>query len=392
MGKILDAADRGQRRFPPVAVPIAVFYKFMDDQGNYLAAIITYYAFISIFPLLLLATSIFGFVLQGNPELEKQVLESALSNFPIIGDELGQPNPLQGSTVGVVVAGLVAVYGSMGLGQAIQNVMNTAWSVPRNSRPNPLILRLKSLVLLGTAGLAVLVISVVSTVGASTDAFGHNLGAEFSWLIRGATVLLVGSVLTLLFRLGAARRHHLGKAAPGAFTVAVLWQGLQWIGTLYVTGVLRGTGPMNQTFGLMLGLIGIIYIAALVGVLGAEINVVLARRLYPRALLTLFTDNVDLTEADRRAYASYAQRERHKGYESIQVVFEDKKTGHTHEFPLPVIKQERERISERAARRRNRAGREVPPDVEDVEELPEDVRGDTRPVRTHPRPQLPEQP
>ena len=55
-GEVSDRLDRGQRRFPPVSVPIAVVYKFFDDQGNYLAAIITYYAFIAIFPLLLLAT------------------------------------------------------------------------------------------------------------------------------------------------------------------------------------------------------------------------------------------------------------------------------------------------------------------------------------------------
>src|SRR5207244_1786012 len=90
-----------------------------------------------------------------------------------------------------------------------------------------------------------------------------------------------------------------------------------------------------------------IYLAAVMGVLGIEVNVVLARRLWPRALLTLFTDKVDLTDADRRAYASYAQRERHKGYETIAVTFEDKKSGGTHEFPLPVLNSERPPRKER---------------------------------------------
>ncbi|MCY7394739.1 MAG: YihY/virulence factor BrkB family protein [Nocardioides sp.] len=340
MGTLLDDADRRQRRFTPLGFPIGVFYKFMDDQGNYLAAIITYYAFIAIFPLLLLATSIFGFVLQGNVDLQEQVINSTLSTFPIIGDQLGRPDGLQGSTTGVVIGGLVALYGSLGLGQAIQNVMNTAWSVPRNSRPNPLLLRLKSLLLLTTAGFAVLAVSVVSAIGSNTQVFGAQVDAGIGWLIRLATVLVVGSVLTLLFRVGAARRQPLGKAAPGAFAVALMWQLLQYIGTLYATTVLSETSTMDPTFGLVLGLIGIIYIAAVMAVIGVEVNVVLARRLWPRALLTLFTDNVDLTDADRRAYASYAQRERHKGYESITVRF-DERSGSTHEFPLPVIAQER---------------------------------------------------
>ncbi|HYF74653.1 MAG TPA: YhjD/YihY/BrkB family envelope integrity protein, partial [Nocardioides sp.] len=160
MGRAIDAVDRGQRRFPPVAVPLAVIYKFFDDQGNYLAAIITYYAFVAIFPLLLLGTSILGFILQDNPGLESDLLDTALKQFPIIGDQLGRPEGLQGSTAGVVIGALVALYGSLGLGQALQNALNIAWSVPRNSRPNPLLLRLKSLGLLLTAGVALLVFSI----------------------------------------------------------------------------------------------------------------------------------------------------------------------------------------------------------------------------------------
>jgi len=338
--KLLDAADRGQRRVSPVGFAIGVFYKFLDDQGNYLSAIITYYAFIAIFPLLLLATSILGFFLQGSPELQEQVLNSALGTFPIIGDQLGRPEGLQGSTAGVVIGALVALYGSLGLGQAIQNMMNTAWSVPRNSRPNPLLLRLKSLLLLVTAGLAVLVVSVVAAIGSNTQVFGEGIDTTIGWLIRLTSVLLIGSVLTLLFRVGAARRQPLRTTAPGGFTVALLWQLLQYLGTAYATTVLSETSTMDPTFGLVLGLIGIIYLATIMAVLGVEVNVVLTRRLWPRALLTLFTDNVDLTDADRRAYASYAQRERHKGYENITVRFEER-SGSTHEFPLPVITQER---------------------------------------------------
>ncbi len=87
---VVASLDRGQRRFPPVSFPLGVIYKFFDDQGNYLAAVVTYYAFIAIFPLMLLGTSILGFFLQGNPELQDQLLNSALGQFPIIGDELGR--------------------------------------------------------------------------------------------------------------------------------------------------------------------------------------------------------------------------------------------------------------------------------------------------------------
>ena len=313
--------DRVQRRFPLFGVPIAIIYKYFDDQGNYLAAIITYYAFIAIFPLLLLASSIFGFILEGRPALQAEVLNSTLSQFPIIGEQLGRPEGLQGSTAGVVIGSLAALYGSLGLGQAIQNAMNISWSVPRNSRPNPFLLRLRSLLLLTTAGLSVLVLSVLSALSSSTEVFGPRVNSTLRWLILVATVLMIGAVLTLLFRLAAAGDRGWRSAAPGAFVVAVLWQGLQYIGTLYATRVLAETTAMNQTFGLVLGLIGIIYIAAVTGVLGMEVNVVVARHLWPRALLTPFTDRVELTDADRKAYGLYAQAQRHKGFETVEVSF-----------------------------------------------------------------------
>jgi YihY family inner membrane protein len=337
VGRIASSLDAYQRGHRAVSVPIAVFYKYIDDQGPYLAAIITYYGFIAIFPLLLLATSILGFVLQGNPGLQEAVLSSALSQFPIIGDELGRPDGLTGSTTAVVVGGLTALYGSLGLGQALQNAQNIAWSVPRNSRPNPIVLRLKSLLLLASAGAAVLGVSVLSAIGSETDALGPDLRGDLRWLIRLGTVALVGLVLTYLFRLAAARRLRFMQAAPGAFAVAVMLQALQYVGTVYVTAVLGETDGMNGTFALVLGLMGIIYLAAFMGVIGMEINVVLARRLYPRALMTLFTDKVDLTPADKRAYTYYVRSQRHKVNEVIDVYFADH---HPDDVPAPPALEE----------------------------------------------------
>lgn len=328
----IGKVDRFQRRHPVLGMPLAVIYKFFDDQGNLLAAMITFYAFVAIFPLLLLASSIFGFILQGNPELQDAVLTSALARFPIIGDQLGRPEGLQGSVVAVVVGALAATYGALGLGQAIQNVMNTAWAVPRNSRPNPFLMRLKSLVLLLGAGLGVLGLSVFSALGSSTEVFGPRVDGLIQLLIALGTVIAVAFVLTVLFRLAAARQHRVVRAVPGALVTAVGWQGLQLGGAAYARHVLVETDSINQTFGLVLGLIGLIFIAAIIAVLGIEVNVVLARRLWPRALLTPFTDAVDLTEADRRAYALYAQTERRKGFESVTVTFEGR-DGDTHEIP-----------------------------------------------------------
>ncbi|HWJ07799.1 MAG TPA: YihY/virulence factor BrkB family protein [Nocardioides sp.] len=347
MGVVGDI-DRGQRRHSVFGFPLAVFYKFFDDQGNYLAAILTFYAFLSIFPLLLLATSILGFVLEGNQRLQEQVLDSALGQFPIIGDVLGRPDGIQGSTGGIIVGSLTALYGALGLGLALQNVQSAAWAVPRNSRPHPVMTRVNSLFILAAAGVAIFTISVGSAVLTETELVGElSQHGWFHWLVRLLTVLILGATMTVLLRMAAARaiRANVIRAAPGGYTIAVMWQFLQWIGTIYVTNVVGSAenNRMTETFGVVLGLMGLLYIGAVMGVLGIEVNVVLARRLWPRALLTPFTDSVDLTEADRRAYAMYAQMQRHKGFETVAVRFEGR-DGDTHDIVLDprtekVIKQ-----------------------------------------------------
>ncbi len=147
---VTERLDRMQRRHPGLGFPLAVLYKFVDDQGSYLAALITYYDFLSLFPLLLLLTSVLGFVLGGDAHLQQRVLNSTLSQFPVIGSQLGDPKGLRGSGAGLVIGLLGAVYGGLGVAQAGQNAMNAAWHVPRNNRPNPIKARLRSLLLLAT--------------------------------------------------------------------------------------------------------------------------------------------------------------------------------------------------------------------------------------------------
>jgi membrane protein len=318
----VGSVDAFQRRHPVLGFPLAVVYKYFDDQGPYLAAALTYYAFIAIFPLMLLGTSILGLILRGEPNWQQSILDSALAQFPIIGDELGRPEGLQGSLAGVVVGGLAALYGTLGLGQALQNTQHVAWSVPRNSRPNPFYARVKTLLLLLTAGLSLLAVTIVSTIATTTDVFTEVIGGSIKAVLPALTVLVVGTGLTYLFRFAATNQHSFARSAPGGYTLAVLWQLLQLGGAAYVDRVLVNTSSMTKTFGLVLGLIGFLWIGAVMAVLATEVNVVLARRLWPRALLTPFTDNVELTDADRKAYALYARMQRHKGFEKVVVRWE----------------------------------------------------------------------
>ena len=316
---VVEKLDRLQRRRRAAGFPIAVIYKYVDDSGPYLAALMTYYAFVSLFPLLLLFSTILSNVLVNNPELQQQLLESAVSQFPVVGQQIGEPRGLSGGVLGVVVGILGSLYGALGVAQAIQYAMNTAWAVPRNSRPNPFLARGLSLLLVATAGLA-----VIGTTALATFTAGHagSMGGASRVLTVIGSVAINGAVFVFAFRLATARPLTIRQVLPGAFTAAVLWQLLQTFGVTYVSRVMTTASATNGVFALVLGLLAFLYLAAVVGVLCVEINVVRVNRLWPRALLTPFTDDVDLTPGDRRSYTGMAKAQRTKGFETVHVTFD----------------------------------------------------------------------
>lgn len=314
--------DRFQRRHPGAGFPLAVIYKYSDDQGNYLAALITYYAFVSLFPLLLLLTTILAFVLRGDPHLQRQILHSTLRQFPVIGDQISGPKGLQGNGIGITVGILGSLYGGLGVAQAAQYAMNVAWGVPRNERPNPLKARGRSLLLLGTVGIGVISTTVLSALGTSAHAFGADFGGGLKLLLTVASVVVNAALLLLGFRIATARDVSWGDIAVGALMAAVFWQLLQTLGTAYVGHIVKNSTATNGVFALVLGLIAWIYLTAVAVVFCVEVNVVRSMQLYPRSLLTPFTDDVQLTDADEEAYTSQARAQRAKGFQTVDVSFE----------------------------------------------------------------------
>jgi uncharacterized BrkB/YihY/UPF0761 family membrane protein len=315
--------DDWQREHRILGIPIGIVYKFFDDQGGYLAAVVTHYAFIAILPLLLIASSVLGFVLQGDPELEQRVLSSALAQFPIVGDQLGRPGGIRGSTTAVVIGILAATYGAIGLGQAAQNAVNVVWAVPRNSRANPVVSRIRSLGWMIVAGLALAVVSLLTSVSSHVEVLGGDLNGGMHWLVVAVTVIVTTCVLALMMWWATPQHRGFHKVVPGAAVIAVLWQLLQMAGGVYVSHVIANADEMNGVFAIVLGLLALLYLASVMAIVGLETNAVLGKHLYPRALLTPFTDAVELTDADRKVYREYARAQRHKGFERISVRFDD---------------------------------------------------------------------
>ena len=319
---MVSRADAYQQRHRWAGLPLAVLYKFADDQGTYLAAQVTYYGFVALVPLLLLLATILGYALHDNQHLQRQVLDSALAQFPVIGDQIATNiRSFHGSIAGLVIGMLGCVYGGLGIVQATQTMLNKVWGVPRNSRPNPVRARLRSLLLLAFGGASVIVTTVLSALGAAADSYGASLGGSVRVLVTAAAVALNVTLFIVAFKVLTARPLTIRETHAGAIAAAVIWQALQLIGTLLLGHKLRGATATYGLFALVLGLLAWIYLGAITTVICAEYNAVRAGQLWPRSLLTPFTDNVELTPADQRAYISYARTERHKSFENIDVSF-----------------------------------------------------------------------
>ena len=314
--------DRLQQRHRRVGFAVAVLYKYMDDQGGYLAALITYYAFVSLFPLLLLMTTALGVLLAGNPELQRQVVDATMSQLPAIGNQLQRPEELSGGPVAVVVGIAGALYGGLGVGQALQNAMDTVWAVPRNNRPDPIRSRIRSLLLLFILGSAAVMATALSAAGRATETLGWvgKVGLVVAAVAINAVICLIA------FRVLTARHVTYRQVLPGALGAAVIWQLLQWFGAGYVAHIVTTASTTNSVFALVLGLLAFLYLISVSLVVCAEVNVVRVDRLYPRALLTPFTDAVDLTSADRKTYTRKAKAERVKGFQRVDVHFDSPPT------------------------------------------------------------------
>jgi membrane protein len=293
-------ADALQQRRPFTAFPVAVVKKFGDDQGGNLAALIAYYGFVSLFPLLLVFFTVLGFVLHGHAGIQHSLKGSALSDFPVIGDQISRNvTSVRGSGLGLAIGIVGTFWGGLGVAGAAQNAMNRVWELPVTERPGFFPRIARSVGAIGTIGLGIIVTTLLGGVGGGSGGLGLGIRAG---AIVASTALNIGLFIVAFRVLTAdvAWRDLL----PGAIFAAVAWEVLQAFGGLYVTHALKG---MSQTYGLfaiVLGLLAWLYLQAQVVVYAAEINVVRARRLWPRSIAPQ-----DVTDGDRRAYEEYVERD-----------------------------------------------------------------------------------
>lgn len=310
-----EAFDRYQRRNSWLGFPLAVRQKYADDQGGYLAATITYYGFFAVFPLLLVFVSVLGFLLKGHPHLQQSIVNSALGQFPVIGREL-KVGALHGSTVALALGIAAAVWAGMGVLLAAENAMNHLWGIPFNRRPDFVRARSRALLLLPLLGGGVLATSVLGSIATVGTQFG------FAWKLASiilATALDFG-LFWVGFRLLTTRALSWRDVRGGAAAAAIGYELLQIVGGYYVNHVLKTANNTYGTFGLVIGLLSWIYLAAHITLLAAEGNVVASRRLWPRSFSVVLEQ--PSTGPDRQALRQRSQVEERRGDQKITVDFD----------------------------------------------------------------------
>jgi YihY family inner membrane protein len=309
---VIERVDLFQQRHPWLGFPWATLQKYSDDQGGYLAATIAYYAFFSIFPLLLVLATILGWVLRGHPHLQRDIVGSALGQFPILGPQL-QARSLSGSALALAIGLALALWSGLGVVLAAQNAMNQLWGVPFARRPDFLRARLRALALLALLGGGLLGATVLASLGT----IGADLGAGWKVASIVLSTLLDFGLFLLAFRLLTSAPLAWRVLRNGAVAAAVAYEGLQLLGGYYVGHVLASAENVYGTFGVVIGLLSWIYLSAHILLLTAEGNVVAARRLWPRSFSVV--EEQPPTEGDRRALVQRGKVEERRSDEEIDV-------------------------------------------------------------------------
>ena len=268
-----------------------------------------HYAFFSLFPLLLVLVTILGFVLQGDPSAQKSVENSVLGQFPVIGSQI-KLHALSGHVAALVIGIVTSLYGGLGVTNAAQNAFDRVWAVPFKARPNFLSSRLRGLGLLVVLG----VLFVISTgVSGLLAGFGGPLLKVGEIVVSFA----VNCALYLAaFRFLTAATVKTRCLYVGVIVAALLWTVLQIVGGLYIEHVYKKESGTYSQFALVIALIVWLHLGAQMTLYAAEINTVIARRLWPRSLFGL-----PASQADKETYTALAKVEERHEIEQVDVHF-----------------------------------------------------------------------
>lgn len=268
--------DQWQRSNRPVGIAVATARKFVEDGSAALAAAMAFWAFFSLFPLLLATVTVLGFVL---PEADRaDFLGEVAGYLPLL--DVATIGALTGSWPALLVGVGTALWSGTAVIRMTQQAFARIWEVPAFARPNLPRQLLRSLLTLATLGLGMA--ASIGTIAFLTT--GRELRPINSLLGLAAAVAVDCLLFLIAFRLLTARSVHTRALLPGALFCGVCFWALQMLSTLIITQYLADAEHTYGSFATVITMLWWFYLQAQVTLLGMQLNVVLAQGYHPRAL------------------------------------------------------------------------------------------------------------
>ncbi|CAN5342071.1 N/A [soil metagenome] len=298
--KIIGSLDSYQRGHKFVGFPLAVLKKYGEDQAGHQAALLAYYGFLAIFPLLLVLTTVLKVLIRDDAVLRAKIIDGATEYFPVVGTELQKNVHTLGSTGWILAIGtLLVLFGSRGFADVVRSGINHVWQVPYSRRSGFPHGMLKSFAIILVGGAGLILAPLLS--GYAVSVGGHG------WISRVVALVITLAILYLMFlvlvRIALPTKIPLSHLQPAAFISTFGLVLLQIGGNYVLTHELRHLNNLYGTFAVVLGLLFWLYLQAQLFFYAIETASVRALRLWPRAI-----DQKHLTEADHRALRLHIER------------------------------------------------------------------------------------
>lgn len=310
--RLIGRVDNYQRTHRIPGFIYAIIKKYGEDNGGYLSAVITYYGLLSLFPLLIVFTTLTQLVLKDNSPLRNRVSTSAAHYFPVIGNQLQHAVHSPKKTgIALFISLLVTLYGARGGASAFQYALNVLWRTSPLRQPPFLKNMLRGFGIIGTAGGGLVLAAILSSY---TAVLGGGVIIKILVTLLSAAILWLTFII--LFKLAVGGNKHVRDVRLGAAVAAIGLQILQTAGSAILAHELKGLNSIYGTFALVIGLLFWIYLQAQVILYAAEVDVVRADHLYPRSL------QGQLTESDKLAYTKYALAAKQHKDQTISVRFD----------------------------------------------------------------------
>jgi membrane protein len=258
-------------RSQPVDVAVHAVEGYRRHRTGRNVALISHFGFLSVFPLLLVFTTVLGFVLQSHETLREDIIDSTLAQVPLIGQQIStDPSQLTGSAAVLIIGLLTSLWAGMKAFVAVHIALDDVDETPLDDRSNVVVVRLRALLGICYVGGAQVVTTILATLAGVVSESTINTVL----LLIGTTVINM-LVLALSYRwLRTASRAWL-DIAPGAMVGGVLFAVLQVLGATIVGRAVARASPVYGNFAAVIGLLLWLSLHAMIALGGAELNAAL---------------------------------------------------------------------------------------------------------------------